>query len=347
MDIYQIDAMELWYSILYPIVFLYLPIIIIFLVITLNPNMFAESSIAPTGPSPWYELGYFGYIGIVLSILLLISLFNHRAELTSFATFIKFIENSFLLKIYLVGLISYLIYYIVTYLVSNQQNVATRYEPFENASDIAETLSQVQGVTQSLRSSLDTLATATDDTCSVIKGIEEKYMENATAPSGDGDPPSPAEAKNIKAKLLPAATKKWNQEKSDWAATHGKVPVVECFADGSLQELVEANRQLSDLLESAPVQRVVSQVKSLQTSNLFAQKYINDLAAKLTEESFENPSPGNTIATSNMLIAKTRKIQSTIQGILESSRTLKNNYVAMNAKANDPNTVNNLAGKKV
>jgi hypothetical protein len=247
----------------------------------------------------------------------------------------------------MIALISYLIYFVIAYVASTPVQKVISYEPFENKPDIAATLSQVQTVTQSLRSSLDTLATATDDTCSVIKGIEQKFIDNETSPSGDGDPPSPAEAKTIKANLLPAAKKKWNQEKENWAATHGQVPVVECFATGSLQELVEANRQLSDLLESAPVQRVVTQVKSLQTSNVFAQKYINDLAAKLTGESFANPSAVDTIATSNMLIAKAREIQSAIRGILDSTRILKNNYVAMNAKADDPNTVNNLAGQKV
>lgn len=346
MDIYQIDAMELWYFIIYPIVFLYLPMLLLFLLFTLNPTLI--SSGGSTKPTPWYTLNIFGYIAIGITVLLLFSLYDNRAELTSLNGWIGVFEKSLPLKTYMVALIAYLVYYVILYLASTQSTVGT-YEPFENKLDIAGTFSQVQTVTQSLQSSLDTLSTATDDTCTVIKGIEQKYIDNATAPSGDGDPPSPADAKTIKANLLPSARKKWNQEKTDWAATHGNVPIVECFATGSLQDLVEANQQLSDLLASTPVQRVVSQVKSLQTSGLFAQKYINELATKLIGESFENPvpTPDDTIATSNRLIAKAREIQSAIRGILDSTRTLKNNYVAMNAKANDPNTVTNLAGQKV
>ena len=210
--------------------------------------------------------------------------------------------------------------------------------------------SNVQQSTQSLQKSLDTLSSATDDTCSVMKGIEKRFLDNVTAPDGDGEV-SPAEAKEIKAKKLPAAQKQWNQKKQDWSDTHGQISMVECFTDGSLSELVAANQQLSDLLASAPVQRVVAQVKSLQVSSSFAQSYIDQLVAKLTGESFINPTPDptpeDTVATSNKLMAQAKDVQASINRILDSTNVLKTNYAKLDAKANDPNTVNNLAGTKV
>jgi len=221
-------------------------------------------------------------------------------------------------------------------------------ETFTDGSTINQTLKNVQQTTQSLQSSLDTLSAATDDTCSVMKGIETKFLDNSTAPEGDdGTPPSPAEAKALKAQKLPGAKKQWTEKKQDWSATHGQVSMIECFADGSLSELVGANQQLSDLLASAPVQRVVGQIKSIQTSSLFAQSYIDQLVANLTGESFDNPTSEDTIAISNKLIAQAKDVQVKIRGILDSTKILKKNYSVIIAKSNDPNTVNDIAGKKV
>jgi len=227
------------------------------------------------------------------------------------------------------------------------------YEPvtegFADGSILNETLTKVQQVTQGLQKSLDTLSTATDDTCSVMRGIEKRFLDNVTAPEGDGTPPSPAEAKEIKAQKLPGAKKQWSQKKQDWSATHGQISMIECFTDGSLSELIAANQQLTDLLASAPVQRVVAQVKSLQTSAMFSQSYIDQLVAKLNGEAFTNldPTPEDTIATSRKLIAKAMDVQASITKILDSTSTLKKNYAVLDAKSNDPNTVNNLAGNKL
>jgi len=218
-------------------------------------------------------------------------------------------------------------------------------EAFVDGSNINQILKKVQTATQALQKSLDTLSTATDDTCFVMRGIERRFIDNATAPEGEGVTPSPAEAKEMKAQKLPGAKKQWNQKKQDWSDTHGQVSMIECFSDGSLSELVAANQQLSDLLASAPVQRVVAQVKSLQTSAMFSQSYIDQLVAKLTGESFENPE--DTITTSNKLIARASEVQASINKILDSTNTLKKNYATIDAKSNDPNTVNNLAANKV
>jgi len=235
-------------------------------------------------------------------------------------------------------------------------NLANRrsdlYEPvtegFIDGSEVDQTVKNVQQTTQALQKSLDTLSTATDDTCSVMKGIEKRFLDNTTAPDGEGEI-SPAEAKELKAQKLPGAQKQWKQKKQDWSDTHGQVSMVECFTDGSLSELVGANQQLSDLLASAPVQRVVAQVKQLQTSASFSQSYIDQLVANLNGESFENPdpTPEDTIAASTKLIAQANDVQASIRTILDSTKILKKNYVAIDAKSNDPNTVNNLAGTKV
>ena len=226
------------------------------------------------------------------------------------------------------------------------------YEPFKDSSDLSSTIKKVQTITSNLRKALDTFNTATDDTCSVIKGIEAKYLDNATAPSGDQDPPpTKAEAKELRAKAMPRAEKQWKQEKQDWSATHGQVGILECFEDESLYALVGANRELQDLLASAPVQRVTSQIKQIQTSAQFTQSYIDKLVTQLQPpEGFDNPTPEptieDTLAISKKLLANAQTIITQIQSILSTVKDLKTNYTIMNQKSNDPNTVQNISSSK-
>ena len=342
-DTYQINATELWYYVIYPIL---LPILIpiMIMVIPLISSLIAVIGIT-------YSIGYSIFILLGgLTIITAIDIIVHEKWKTSSVIDLFFKDP--ILQLYLFSIAACGIYYIINISTSSYASSyvinPTTYEHFDNSPNIAETLQTVQHATQSLQNSLDTLDQATDDTCSVITGIEKKFIDNITAPSGDGDPPSKEEAATIKAQKLPGATKQWNQKLQDWADTHGQIPVVECFDSGSLSDLVDANQQLSNLLASAPVQRVITQVKRLQTSDLFAQKYINDLANQFTQqESFDNPTPEptleDTITTSNKLVQQANDIEAQIQSILASTSQLKNNYAALNAKANDPNTVNNLA----
>ena len=342
-DTYQINTNELWYYVIYPIL---LPILIpiIIMVIPLISSLIAVIGI---GYSIFILLGGF-------TIITAIDIIVHQKWKTSSVIDLFFKDP--ILQLYLFSIVACGIYYIInistSFYASSYVINPTTYEHFDNSPNITSTLQTVQNVTQSLQNSLDTLNQATDDTCSVITGIEKKVIDNITAPSGDGDPPSKEEAAAIKAQKLSGATKQWNQTLQDWADTHGQIPIIECFDSGSLSDLVDANQQLSNLLASAPVQRVTTQIKRLQTSDLFAQKYIDNLVNQFTQqESFDNPTPDptpeDTITTSNKLIQQANTIEAQIQSILASTSQLKTNYAALNAKANDPNTVNNLAAQSI
>jgi len=333
MDYYRVNSNELWYYILYPI-------IAIITVLLLAGIGYAQyTAIAPGGYAAFENL-LIGQIVITVLIMLIKQEWKEKSIVDIF------LMNP-MMQALLFSLSAYTIYLVIQYVGGQAHPTTTYYEPFDAGSvDIAGTLQQVQQSTTALRAALDTFTTATDDTCSVIKGIEQKFIDNATSPSGDGTPPSAADAKELKAQLLPAATQKWAQKQQDWSDTHGQVPVLECFADGSLSDLVAANQELSDLLASAPVARVVGQVKSMQTTILFAQKDMDDLTSQLqkTTESFDAPTPEDTVTTSNNLIAQSSDVQSIIQSILASVSTLKGNYTGLNTAANNPNTVTNLAG---
>ena len=356
MDTYRINTYELWYGILYPIMFIVgIPLYVLYSISKAN----LVNDINPT-ETPLEKV--FSFLGIYLlfsTVFITIDIvWNQKWKTSSIIDL--FLKNTSV-QIYVLLLIICAIYYIIIKsidLYTSSYTISPKsYEHFDDAASISstdaaiisKTLTAVQQVTESLQNSLDILDTATDDTCTVIKGIEQKFIDNITAPSGDGDSPSKEEAEKIKAKKLPGAIKRWKQKQQDWADTHGQIPVVECFTTDSLSDLVDANQQLRDLLASAPVQRVVAEVKRLQTSELFAQKYMDDLANELTKqtEGFINrssqPTSEDTIATSNKLIQQAKDVQAQIQSILASTNQLKTNYTALNSKANDPNTVNNLA----
>lgn len=345
MDEYRIDTKELWYYILYPICF------IIVVLVAWGFEALIVSALHYFVPSINIQNDLFIHgiaigilVGIILSIILIIELKTNIpwSKLNGFA-FLQYISA--------IGLVTVLYIVIVnfnTYFYPPRQSNGTTYEPFTDGTNMNQTLKKVRQITRALQKSLDTLSTANDDTCSVMKGIEKRFLDNATAPDGEEDV-SPAEAKEIKARKIPVAKKQWAQKKQDWSATHEKIAMIECFADESVNELVEANEQLSDLLDSTPVQRVVAKIKSIQTSASFSQFYIDQLVEELTKESFANlnATPEATIATSNKLIAKANDVQLSISKILDSTRILKKNYASINAKSNDPTTITNMAGINV
>lgn len=331
------DAHQLWYYVLYPILAI---LAVIGGLGLLGGIGYAQYNAIKPGGYTAFENLLIGQILVTIVVMLIKQEWKEKSIVDIF------LMNP-MMQALLFSLGAYTIYLVIQYVRGLPHATTTDYEPFDAGSvDIAGTLQQVQQSTTALRTALDTFTTATDDTCSVMKGIEQKFIDNATSPSGDGAPPSPAEAKELKAQLLPAATQKWAQKQQDWSDTHGQVPVLECFADGSLSDLAAANQELSDLLSSAPVARVTGQVKSMQTTILFAQKDMDDLTSQLQKatESFDTPTPEDAVATSNKLIAQSSDVQSIIQSILASVSTLKRNYTGLNTAANDPNTVTNLAG---
>lgn len=342
MDHYEISSYVIWYGI-------YLVALIVLVGSGTYLGLFLNN-LPPIQDPPLdpYITGFktFGIILIFVMIWVLYDVYKRWKD----GPFLHLLlENSTFLS-YMYIFTAYVLLYGIVQFLTLTPTASIKYEPFKGSSDLSSTTKQVQTMTSNLRKALDIFNTANDDTCSVIKGIEAKYLDNATAPSGDQDPPpTKAEAKELRAKAMPRAEKQWKQEKQDWSATHRQIGILECFEDGSLDALVTANYELKDLLMSAPVQRVTSQIKQIQTSAQFAQSYIDKLVTQLQPpEGFDNPTPTptaeDTLASSKQLLANAQKIITQIQSILSTVKELKTNYTVMNQKSNDPNTVQNIAG---
>ena len=341
MDRYEISSYVIWYGI-------YLVALIALVGSGTYIGLFINSlPPTPSDPTDPYIMGFktFGFILILVSIWIFIDVYKRWKE----GPLLNILFENQMFISYMYIFTGYVLLYGIVQLLTLEPSVTTNYEPFDGTSDVSSTTKNVQSMINRLRKALDTFNTATDDTCSVIKGIEAKYLDNATAPSGDQDPPpTKAEAKELRAKAMPRAEKQWKQEKQDWSATHGQVGIVECFEDGSLNALVDANRELQDLLASAPVQRVTSQIKQIQTSAQFAQGYIDKIVTQLqAPEGFTNPisepTAEDTLAISKQLLTNANNIITQIQSVLSTVKELKTNYTVMNQKSNDPNTVQNLA----
>jgi hypothetical protein len=342
MDHYEISSYAIWYGI-------YLFIFIVLVGGGTYLGLFLNSlpPYVPPGPIDPYITGFktFGFILIILSIGIVYDIYTrwNTGPLLNLL-----LENQMFLS-YMYVFIGYVLLYGIVQFLTLEPSITTNYEPFDGSSSISSTLQDVQRMTNNLRNALDTFNTANDDTCSVMKGIEAKFLDNATAPSGDQDPPpTKAEAKELRAKAMPRAEQQWKKETQDWSATHGQVGLVECFTEESLETLVHANNELRDLLASAPVQRVTAQIKQIKTSSQFAQTYIDKLVTQLqSPEGFDNPisepTVEDTLAISKQLIASARDIITQIQSILSSVKELKTNYTMMNQKSNDPNSVQHLA----
>lgn len=202
------------------------------------------------------------------------------------------------------------------------------YEHFmsQNARDlqmINDRIERVRAEKERLQRDLDDLGDITDDTCSILKMVEERYIGNAMAPTDETeyDLP-PAIQKQRQEQRKKRAQERFQQEKKLYAAANKGATVYECFEDApkdvSKDDLEAAEailqkeiEELHSLLDSAEVQLSVKRGKEVYSLLGFNAKFLQKgIDAVKPPEGFMNYFTGGTLVTkADALIGKSQAIR--------------------------------------
>jgi hypothetical protein len=157
-------------------------------------------------------------------------------------------------------------------------SAVARFEPFANptSADLESYIKRVDVATQRLETSMDQLANSTDDTCLIIKDVEEIYVGNIAAPPDESETDlsedRQARREDVRRKRGQA---RFNEERALMAKKVSNEPVLECFENEDTvmeaqEELQLVAKDLEVLLETAEVRLIDKKRKQIRADIMFA-----------------------------------------------------------------------------
>jgi uncharacterized membrane protein len=179
------------------------------------------------------------------------------------------------------------------------------YEQFANSggtldSEISKRIEKIQTLRETLEDDLDALDSVEDDTCDILRSVEENVVSGAAQPSDSSELDLPLEVQKRRAEQRKRrAVLNFKQRRSDAAALLGK-PVLECFAT-SAETLESETRNLEAVLDRAALR-----VSSIEAALAFNEKYLQRGAEAATEgiEAFANADSSSVIAAADRAIGR-------------------------------------------
>lgn len=188
--------------------------------------------------------------------------------------------------------------------ISCTQSAPNSYEHFEDSAlqQIQSRIESIKRIKQSIVTDLDTLNGTTDDTCAIMKKIENIQIKNYTS-MGNKD-----------------ARKRFNLEKSQYVALHKDVPLLECFTDS----IVDAEQQLSGeidalktLMENADMKLALHKIEPTFNTLGFNAGYLKKMVNMSTEGFFTNLRGPELLASADSIIQQANDIHAKIIQVKE------------------------------
>jgi hypothetical protein len=145
------------------------------------------------------------------------------------------------------------------------------YEHFDGAGDseIAKRVEKLRTLRETLENDLDALDGVEDDTCDILRSVEDNVVSGAAQPSDASEFDLPSEVQKRRAEQRQRrATLNFKQRRVDAAALLGK-PVLECFAGAEVSTLEGETRDLESVVDRASVR-----VASIEAASAFNEKYL-------------------------------------------------------------------------
>jgi hypothetical protein len=187
----------------------------------------------------------------------------------------------------------FLIFWIVRSQPTAQDRERLYYEPFRSPNDysvsaIRTRIDALLKLKEEILVYNEEVSTLADDTCMIVKTVEEKYVANATASGGVDDANmSLAEQQQKIAYRTKQAKKRFLDEQAMYSVVNGKKPLLECFSadeDDVGTAEAELNAVLADLekiLDSAEVGTAVLKKTKAEMSLGFSMKYLQEAVQSL------------------------------------------------------------------
>ena len=180
-----------------------------------------------------------------------------------------------------------------------KENERLYYEHFESPNDwsvsaIRSRIDKVRNIKEALLIYSEDVGTLADETCAIMKTVEEKYIANGSqfANASDYELPKAEQDKKIKQRQS-LAKARFADQQAMYSAVNGQKPLLECFyADGDdvAQAEAELNRELNELekiLDTTQVKAAAIKKEKAAMSLGFSLKYLTDAVKTLQEQKAE------------------------------------------------------------
>lgn len=175
----------------------------------------------------------------------------------------------------------------------------TYYEHFASPNDwsvsaMRSRIDKIRALKEELLVYSEDVGTLADETCAIMKTVEEKYIVNASQFTNADDYSLPKAEQDRKIKQRQTLAKaRFADQQAMYSAVNGKKPLLECFyADNDDVAAAESelNRELNELeqiLDTAEVKAAVLKKEKAAMSLGFSLKYLTDALKSLQEQKAE------------------------------------------------------------
>lgn len=190
------------------------------------------------------------------------------------------------------------------------------YEHFESANDwsvstVRSRINKLIDLKEALLVYVEDVGVLADETCMIMKTVEDKYIMNASQLKEEDYERPKAEQDRLVKQRQSFAKRRFDEQQSVYSAVNGKKPLLECFyADDNDVANAEAelNLQLNEIekiMDAAEVKAAVLKKEKVATTLGFTNKYLTDAL-----KSLETPRVEGFLVELNgpALIAKADKI---------------------------------------
>lgn len=225
---------------------------------------------------------------------------------------------------------------------------ANLYEHFDANDDYLSNLQKrttlVKKTIETIQSDMDILGDDADDTCNIMKIVEDAYISNNSAPTDESEYELSREVQQSRVeKRKERAKRNFQAQKDAFVESHQKKPLLECFApsgdvEQAEQDLNDAVRELSLLLDSAEMKLATTKGEKTWLSLLFNAPFLKkaiDSTTPKTSENFDTVKGSDILSKADELIGKANTIHARFNVLREQVTAQKAVAGSLNKKAND------------
>jgi hypothetical protein len=225
---------------------------------------------------------------------------------------------------------------------------ANLYEHFDASDDYLSNLqtriTRVKKTIETIQSDMDILGDDADDTCNIMKIVEDAYISNNSAPTDESEYELSREVQQSRVEKRKERSKRnFQAQKDAFVESHQKKPLLECFASSgdveqAEQDLNDVVRELSLLLDSAEMKLATTKGEKTWLSLLFNAPFLKkaiDSTTPKTSENFDTVKGSDILSKADELIGKANTIHARFKVLREQVTAQKAVAGSLNKKAND------------
>lgn len=227
----------------------------------------------------------------------------------------------------------------------NSNSKSNVYERFETEDDqlaaIKKRIQGIQTIKENIQSDLDDLNDAADDTCNIMKQVEDSYIASVSVPSDDSETDLSVEMQRRRdADRNARAKRRFEGEKRMFVALHKQAPLLECFS-ASPDDVANAEQELRDqvdemtlLLDNAEIKLAAEKGAKVNSLLAFNAQYLKKAVDAITvKEGFWSELRGAALLSkADELIGIALSFHESMQALKQSVSIQKKTAAALNKK---------------